>query len=151
MTTQPPKDEARTTGSRARLQAWLPRIALIAGLVAAAAVGGYLWLSGGGGGSSPPATAAPKRGVACPQLREAFEQNQNGNEPGLRRSVTAAARAGEQALDRSGQVFGRPEEIALELQYVLTGERDRPRKEVAMYLGQARRACERLGRWAESS
>jgi len=89
--------------------------------------------------------------VACPALREAFEQNQAGNDAAFRRAVDAAARAGEQALDRSGQVFGRSEEIALELRYALTEGPDRARKDGTLYLEQARKACEQLGRWAEAS
>lgn len=106
----------------------------------------YLWTSG----EEPdrPVVEAPERGLACPDLREAFEQSEAGNEEALRGSVHAAARAGEQALDRSGQVFGRPEEIALELEYALTKKGGKASRDVARLMGEAEKACESQGRWA---
>jgi hypothetical protein len=152
MSTEPPDDGARTTGRRAllgRLQALLSlsTIALLAGLIGAALIAGYLWLSDGDESPSrPSAAAAPERGVACPQLREAFVHSRNGDEDGLLRSVNAAARAGERALDTSGQSFGRPEEIALELQYALSKIMSIRDRRVRTLLEQAQEACEQPGR-----
>jgi len=158
MTTEPPDVQDREAGPRKNTQTpfrgWFhttaqrSAITLVAGLLLAGAVAVYLWTSDGG--SDRPATAAPERGVACPALREAFEQNQAGNDAAFRRAVDAAARAGEQALDRSGQVFGRPEEISVELQYLLTEESDTRRTGAARYLTQAQEACDRLGQWPTS-
>jgi hypothetical protein len=156
VTADPPDVQDREAGpknTRALFRSWFhttaqrSAIALVAGLLLAGGVAVYLWTSDEG--SDRPATAAPERGVACPGLREAFDQNQAGNDAAFRRAVDAAARAGVQALDRSGQVFGRPEEIALELQYALTEGPDRARKDGTLYLEQAGKACEQLGRWAE--
>lgn len=124
-------------------------MALAAGILVAVAVGTYLWLSDGG---SPSETAnAPaarvEQGVACSRLQEAFMQNQAGNPEALRRLVDAAARAGEQALQQSGQEFGRPEEIAIELKYVLTRDPAKVTEETEALLDEARAACEDLGQW----
>jgi hypothetical protein len=123
-------------------------IGLFVGLLVAGAVAVYLSTSDGDSGR--PATAPPKRGVACPALRDAFEQSQAGNQAAFRRSVEAAARAGEGSLDRSGQVFGRPEEIALELEYAIT-KRDSGTTSVPSLLNDARVVCARLGRWEVDS
>jgi hypothetical protein len=152
MTTEPPdvreRESEPSKHARRLLPEWSRRpqtIDFIVGLLVAGAVAVYLWTSDGG--SDRPATARPQRGVACPHLREAFEQREAGNEVALRRSVGAAARASEEALNRSGQVFGRPEEIAIELQYVLAEDSNRARKDVAMYFAKAQTACEQLERW----
>ena len=88
-----------------------------------------------------------ERGVACPHLHEAFTHSQSGDTGALRRSVDRAAQAGEQALQQSGQTFGRPEEIAIELQYTLTEQPDSAGAETAKYLAQAKTACQRLDQW----
>jgi hypothetical protein len=157
VTTRPPDDRERDSRTRKDARGFsLPwfsnhqyrsAIALLAGLLVAVAVAVYLWTSDGG--SDRAATAAPERGVACPALHNAFEQRQAGNEAAFRRSVDEAARAGEQALDRSGQVFGEPEEIAITLQYALAEEAGGD--QAGSYLAQAQKACERLGRWGGGS
>lgn len=144
MTTEPPEVPER--GQRST------RILLLAvGIVAAAAVGGYLWLSGDDpsretAGSLEP--EGPEEGVACPYLHEAFTHSQTGDAEALRQSVDAAAQAGEQALQQSGQTFGRPEEIAIELQHALTEQSEPAGEGTTTYLAEARDACGRLGRWA---
>jgi hypothetical protein len=143
--TEPQKDTRRFFGEWFHNPQFRSMVELLAVLLVAAAVALYLWTSGGG--SDRPATAAPETGVACQALQEAFEQDQAGNEVAARQSVDAAARAGEHALDRSGQVFGQPEKIAIELRYLLATESDRGRSQAARYLARARQACERLGRW----
>lgn len=124
-----------------------PTIALGAGLLVAAGVGGFLWASNPDS-DHPRAAPRPETGVACPGLRKAFAYHQSGNFKELRRSVATAAAAGTNALDRSGQVFGRPEEIAIELDYLLTQARSSAATDVANYFRQVRVACEHVGRWA---
>jgi hypothetical protein len=129
---------------------WARVLILAAGIVAAAAVGGYLWLSGddstGDTADSPPAeTETVTVGIACPFLYEAFRHNQAGDNQALRQSVDEAAQAGEQALQQSGQEFGRPEEIAIELQHLLTQQPGPAGEEAERYLAEGREACDRLG------
>jgi uncharacterized membrane protein YccC len=146
--TEAQKDGRRFFGKWFHNPQYRSMIEVLAVLLVAAALAVYLWTSGGG--PDRPATAAPATGVACQALREAFEQNRAGNKVAARQSVDVAARAGEQALDQSGQVFGQPEKIAIELRYLLATESDRGRSQAARYLAQARQACERLGRWSGS-
>jgi hypothetical protein len=159
MTTEPPDAQERETGPRNDAGRFFPSwfskpqyvstIALLAGLLVVGAVAVYLWTSDGG--SDRPATAAvPERGVACPALREAFEQSKAGNSAAFRELVDEAAQAGEESLDRSGQVFGRPEEIALELEYAI-GAGNSPATDVSTLLEDARDVCTRLGRWQPAS
>jgi hypothetical protein len=128
-------------------------VGVVAGIVVAIAVGGYLWMSGG---DSPretadaPVSAVAEQGVACPHLREAFNHNQAGDAEALQGAVDAAARASEQALQQSGQEFGRPEEIAIELQYSLHEDPGQSRA-VATFLSKARDICTSLGRWASDT
>lgn len=157
MTTEPPDAQERETGPRNDARRFFPSrfskpqyvstIALLAGLLVVGAVAVYLWTSDGG--SHRPPTAAPERGVACPALRRAFEQSKAGNSAAFREWVDEAAQAGVASLNRSGQVFGRPEEIALELEYAI-GAGNAPATEVSTLLESGRNACMRLGRWHPS-
>lgn len=83
----------------------------------------------------------PERGVACPHLREASDALGEGDPERLRQAVNQAARAAERALETSGQAFGRPEEISLELalarKLTNTAARDR-------LLAQGLEACDQL-------
>jgi hypothetical protein len=154
VTTEPPEvprrerrlDRLRLRGRR--VEAW--HIGLVAGVLAAVVIGGYLWLSGddpAGQTAGAPDTETAERGVACPHLYEAFVHNQAGDLEALRRSVDAAAQVGEEALEQSGQEFGRPEEIAIELHSLGTsGEPDTA--QTASFLQQAQSACEAVDRWA---
>jgi hypothetical protein len=88
--------------------------------------------------------AAVERGVACPALLEAARASRSGG----RRAAERAAAASELALERSGEVFGRPERAALELR-ALYDRRQPAARDVSRILAVARRACLRLGRWDE--
>jgi hypothetical protein len=142
---EPPKEPPREPGYRSLKTA----VGILIGLGVISAVVGYLVLSGDGS-QQPAAAPTPKRGVACPHLRKAYEQRLGGNEDAASTSVRAAARAGEAALDKSGQAFGRPEEIALELEYAISNGHA-PATDVSTLLEHARDACRRLGRWQPAS
>jgi hypothetical protein len=116
---------------------------LAAGWFVAIAVALLLSMSKHGSHDQSPRVS--RTGVACPDLREAFAYSVSGEEAATRRSVEAAARAGELALDRSGQTFGRPEEIAIELRYALAAEA--PTTRTQSLFEEARRDCTALGHW----
>lgn len=94
--------------------------------------------------SSPPSQPSePERGTVCPYLRQAFDRLEAGDEAGFKQAVAVAAREAEQTLQKSGELFGRPEELALRLRAALAHpEEGSPRALVAA----ARRACDQLGR-----
>lgn len=123
-------------------------IATLVGLGAIATIAGYLVLSDGESEDQPSPAPAPTRGAACPDLREAYEHSLEGNEVALEASVKAAARAGEAALEKSGTVFGQPEKIALELEYLLAEEPDKFSVSAREYWLHAKEACQRIRRWS---
>lgn len=129
-------EETSATGPR------VPRLALVGGLVIGAVVAASLLM--GGEGPVPSPAEPPERGVVCPLLRAASEQLEAGNATGFAESVRVAAREAELTLERSGQLFGRPEEVALRLR-ALADDLDEESARVLMK--EARRACIRLGRW----
>jgi hypothetical protein len=119
----------------------------VLGVGLAVTVGIAVYLSRTGGESDRHATTTqPERGVACPYLRQADQHTLDENIRALRRSIAAAARAGEAALDRSGQVFGRPEEIAIELDYSLAQSRGKVTAKISDLLADARTACRQVNR-----
>jgi hypothetical protein len=143
-----PERRRRSEGGKAR-RLQIRHVALGAGIIAALAVGGYLWLSGDdspGETADAPEAVVAQQGVACPHLHEAFTHRQAGDAEALRRSVDAAARASEHALQQSGQEFGRPEELALELQHALAA-RPGATEDLTRFLAEARETCERIGQW----
>lgn len=121
--------------------------ALIAALVGGGAVAGYLSIQNPIADRPKAPAPSPERGVACPYLREAVEHFRSGNDMAFRQAVAAAAQIGELALDRSGQLFGRPEKLAIELQYLVAQERDGPAGKMERTLSAAKQACADLGRW----
>jgi hypothetical protein len=157
VTAEPPEVPERGRRSEGRLP-WagglqLRHVVLVAGIIAAVAIGGYLWLSGDDSSVADETADAPEsvvaeKGMACPHLYEAFTHRQAGDAEALRRSVDTAAQVSEQALQQSGQDFGRPEELAIELQYALSEDTESTAQGVVRYFDQAREACEEMGQWA---
>lgn len=157
MTAEPPEVPERGQQSEGRPAraggVQIRHVALVAGVIAAVAVGGYLWLAGDdspGAGETADARkpVVAEEGVACAYLQEAFTHRQAGNTSALRRSVDEAAQASEQALQQSGQEFGIPEKIAIELKHALIQPSDTTAGDVARYFDKAREACEEMGQWA---
>lgn len=62
------------------------------------------------------------RGVACPDLRAAAELLADGDRESSVQSIERAGREAEDALQRDGVVFGKPERVALELSFLVSRE-----------------------------
>lgn len=90
-------------------------------IVAAAAIAGWALTRGEEDvvdrGSSP--GVPPQRGVACAEMQRAVAARASGDDVAFEQAVREAARLAERTLDVSGQIFGRPERLALELRYAL--------------------------------
>jgi hypothetical protein len=119
---------------------------LIAGLlvafIAAAAVAGQLL-------NRPPdeLTGPPERGESCPFLSAAFKARLSGDEVAFRDSVSEAARVAKASLNRSGELFGTPEKLAVELSFALSGDQIPIAKSIDGRLDRAAESCSNLGRW----
>lgn len=138
-----PRDEAAEE-SRATAPG-IPRLALVGGLVIGAVVAATLLMSAKN--PEPAPDAAPVRGAVCPYLRDAFDQLVAGNTTAFAETVRIAAREAELTLERSDELFGLPEEIALRLREVLDDGGDGSARAL---IDEAKRACEDLGRWGYS-
>jgi hypothetical protein len=101
--------------------------------------------------SETPAMAqGPTQGVACVELAQAMERRARGDVDAFARAVRAASRRAQSVLDTSGQLFGRPERIALQLDAMV--ERLGPgHARLSRPLEQARKVCMRLGAWRNRS
>jgi flagellar basal body-associated protein FliL len=116
--------EPSASGGRGR---WRSITAVVGVLAVAAGVAAFLFLS-----SDPDAPidrAAPARGLACPDLRAAAEAYERGDDAAFDRAIAQAAEVAEQTLQTSGQVFGEPESIALELELAGGGSGESVRTE----------------------
>lgn len=142
-----PEPPDRASAGQAPSAPRLRRFALVGGLVIGAVVAATLLMSAEDPEPSPPAEP-PERGVVCPYLRDASEQLEAGSATGFAESVRIAAREAELTLERSGQLFGQPEEIALRLR-VAVAEPDEV--SAGALIDEAQRACASLGRWGHPS
>jgi hypothetical protein len=89
-------------------------IAVIAGVaVIAGAIGLSLYLTQRSNSMNESAT--PERGLACPYLRRAAEARAQGDLVTYDKAINQAREVAEHVLQRSGEVFGEPERIALQL------------------------------------
>jgi hypothetical protein len=82
--------------------------------------------------------AATEHGLACPFLEQAARFYDSGDRPGFKSAIARAANIAEGALQTSGQPFGKPERLALELQQAA-------RSHIADLLVQAEKACSSSG------
>lgn len=82
-------------------------------LAVAGGVAAFLFLSSDP--DPPTQQAAPAQGLACPHLRAAAEAHEQGDSASFDRAIAQAAEVAEATSQESGQVFGEPERIALEL------------------------------------
>jgi hypothetical protein len=116
---------------------WTSVAAALGVLAVAGGVAAFLFLSSD---PEPPTDrAAPAQGLACPRLREAAEAYEQGDSASFDRLIAQAAEVAEQTLQTSGQVFGNPERVALELDL---GSEQR----IPLLLRKAERACSAVGR-----
>jgi hypothetical protein len=120
---------------------WWMSVAAIAGVLAVAwGLAAFLFFS------SRPDTfpdtrdeqTSPRQGLACPYLRLAAEAYERGDRPTFDRTIARAATIAEDTLQESGQAFGEPERIALELD--LGAEQRLP-----SLLGSVDSACSNVG------
>lgn len=75
-----------------------------------------------GQGTPTAATSPPATGTACTALAAAEAALAAGDDAAFRAAVDEAAEKALRALDRSGEMFGRPEEAALKLQAEVEGD-----------------------------
>lgn len=106
----PPDEQADKTGSRR----WTSIVIAVVAVVIAAAVAGSLLLNQTDEQPKEGA-AAPTNGLACPYLQQASDAYDRGDQAGYENAVAQAKDVAEGTLQTSGQSFGTPERIALEL------------------------------------
>lgn len=139
----PETEEGGSSASRAR------RIAVIGGIVVGAVVVAILLMNSDDNNPALGDGAGPEQGVACPFLQDAFEEFEAGNDAAFAEAVRVAAREAELTLERSGQVFGRPEALALELRALMSGPADAPTERSRELLVQVEQACMTLDLWPD--
>ena len=81
------------------------------------------------------------KGVACPDLREAATLFAQEDQKGFVAAIKRAGREAEDALQRDGVVFGRPEALALELSYLVTRDEGVPDARVHVLVSRGVDAC----------
>lgn len=121
---------------------WTPIVVSIAVLALAAGVAGALFLSQT---SKPPRKrAAPAQGLACPFLHQAADAYDSGDLAAFQHAASQAAEVAQGTLQTSGQAFGAPERVALELSSGSTGR-------APQLLSRAVDVCSQLGLWSAPS
>jgi hypothetical protein len=88
-------------------------VAVVGVLAVAGGIGAFLFLNQNSG--SKPDQVATMRGLACPSLQQASDAYSRGDQVAYNQAISQAAHIAEDTLQTSGQVFGKPERIALEL------------------------------------
>jgi hypothetical protein len=104
-------------------------------------------------GSSVPGAVStsspPNRGVACAQLKQAYDRRAAGDEVGFLKAARVADQYAERALQESYVLFGPPERIAVELYLRLVGTGAKfPPARIDRLMTAARDHCAGLGRWS---
>jgi hypothetical protein len=98
-------------GRRAR---WRSSIVTAVGVLAVVGgVGLFLFLTSGQDSKTEPVAEA--RGLACPYLQRAADAYDRGDQAAYNQAIGQAAHVAKDTLQTSGEVFGEPERIALEL------------------------------------
>lgn len=120
-------------------------LAILIGLIAAVGVAWFLWPRGEDAAAPRTTLPPPEEGVACVHLRDARERFEAGDMEAFLQAVRVAGDAAEGALDQSGQAFGRPEEIALRLDYTTPNKVSQIREaRVQRLLVSAAEACDQI-------
>jgi len=121
---------------------WLSVFAVVAVLTLAGGIALFLFMAHGTApGTDKRERAAPTRGLACPALQQASDAYAQGDLETYNEAIDNALRIAQDTLQISGQAFGEPERIALELGL-------REHADVSRFLTQASTACSRLGKWS---
>jgi hypothetical protein len=108
---------------------------------------GYVVFAQLTGPGAPPPPPPPQRGLACPDIAAATNALSNGDDLVFQQDVDRAAAVANETLNRPGEIFGEPENLAIELQYVVKTQGISSPK-VAELLVRMRSACTQLG-WRE--
>ena len=82
--------------------------------------------------------AAPEQGLACPSLEQAARAHESGDRAEFEDAIERAAAVAEETLQTSGQSFGKPERLALEIEQAAPAD-------IGELLVQAEKACSSLG------
>lgn len=126
-------------GSRGR---WSTVIAVVGVLLVAGGIAVFQFLSSDTDTDPNPDSAnevaASEEGLACPHLQQAAEAYERGDTAAFDREISRAAEVAENTLERSGQVFGEAERIAMELDLG-------PEREVRSLLDRVSGACSQDG------
>jgi hypothetical protein len=151
MNSEPPSDAGHTNGeapvpdsdatlrTRDGKQGWRSMAIVMGIVVVVAAFGWALYVTAGSDSKSE--ELAPERGVACVHLLDAAHAYDDGDQAAFDDAIKRGARVAEDTLQRSGQLFGEPERIALELD--LASNKDAAHVERLLEL--ALRDCQGLG------
>lgn len=126
MSTEPPSDgttdirgeraspEAQDLRGTGNARRWRTVAVAASVLVLAGGVAAFLFLSSD---TDPPTEEAkPTEGLACSHLLRAAEAHAQGDETEFDQEIARAAQVAEETLQNSGEVFGEPERIAVELE-----------------------------------
>lgn len=106
-------DSGRGHSADREKRLWLP-VATIAGVLAVAGgIAAFLFFTSSS--DSADDQSSPRQGLACPYLRQAAAAYEEGDSALFDRTIAQAAKVAEGTLQKSGQAFGEPERIALEL------------------------------------
>jgi hypothetical protein len=133
-------DRPSSDGGRARWKA--PIATAVAVLAIAGGVGVFLFVNHGS--DSKPEHVTPAFGLTCPTLKQAADAYDREDRAAYNQAIDQAAHVAEDTLQKSGEVFGEPERIALELNL---GAHER----IPELLRQAEKVCSRLGQWIAAS
>lgn len=89
---------------------------IVTGAVVLAIAGGAGWSLFDTQSSQPRKESAPlARGLACPYLLQAADAYAQGDQSAFRQKIQQAARVAQDTLQTSGQAFGDPERVSIEL------------------------------------
>ena len=122
MSSQPPSHQSDPSavvrgGAHAesrKVPAWKPIAIIVAAVLIAGAIAGTLLLNQTD--EQPKESAnGPARGLACPFLQQASDAYNSGDNAAYEAAIRQAKEVAEGTLQTSGQAFGKPERIALEL------------------------------------
>lgn len=81
------------------------------------------------------------KGVSCPHLREAATLFAADDHEGFVAAIERAGREAEDALQRDGVVFGKPEQLALELSFLVTRDEGSSDARVRGLISRSVEAC----------